>query len=189
MIDQTTAPSAMQPAASRYDGVTILLHWLTAILVVCLFGSALIWDELERGTWLRKGLQSLHISMGLLLAAVILLRIVWRLARADDLPPAATGLQHLASKAIHLLLYVLLVGQVALGFLFRWAQNEPFAFFGLFSVPRLIDIDPSLRHLIGTLHDYTAWTIIGIAALHAAAALGHHYVLKDRVLGRMVPGM
>ena len=61
-----------------YDGLAIALHWITALLVVTLFALAEIWGFLPRGTPLRHGMQSLHISLGVMLAAVFLLRLVWR---------------------------------------------------------------------------------------------------------------
>ena len=77
---------------TRYDTPTILLHWLTALLVVGLFALAEIWDALPR-TPARKLLQSLHVSFGLLFAAVLVARIVWRLTAGGVCRgrPAASG--------------------------------------------------------------------------------------------------
>lgn len=171
----------------HYDHATIAFHWLTALLVVGLFASAQVWKWVERGSWLRKDLQSIHISFGILLAAIIILRIVWRMANRGDLPPATTGLQEIAAKLVHVALYVLLCLQVVLGFLFRWAQGEPFAFFGLFPIPHLFAVDPAMRSNFGEMHNVVAWAIIVLAGLHAIAALFHHYILHDRVLIRMRP--
>ncbi|MBA8880653.1 cytochrome b [Phyllobacterium myrsinacearum] len=180
--------TSITPAARlHYDHATIAFHWLTALLVIALFGSAEIWKQLERGTWLRKDLQSVHISLGILLAVTIILRVIWRTVRRGDLPPATTGLQEIAARLVHVALYVLLCLQVILGFLFRWAQGEPFEFFGLFPIPHLFTVDPALRSTFGELHNLVGWTIIVVAALHAIAALIHHYVLNDHVLVRMRP--
>jgi cytochrome b561 len=175
--------------ASHYDPVTIALHWTTAILVLAQFGSAHIWELLQKGTPWRIGLISTHAALGIILAAVIALRICWRLMNRGKLPPAVSGLQHLAASAVHGLLYVLLVTQVTLGFLLGWSAGNALRFFTLFSIPPLAVVPPDMRHLVGELHNYTAWTIIGFAFVHAAAALMHHYVLKDRVLHRMIPGV
>lgn len=172
--------------ASRYDRTTITLHWLTAGLVVTLFLLAEGWGFVPRD--IRKAGQSLHISLGILLAAVLVARLAWRGSAGRRLPPANTGLLHLAAKAAHHVLYLLLAAQVTLGFVFRWAQGEPFAFFGLFAVPPAFTPDPDLANRIGGLHNLVAWTIIVLAGLHAAAALIHHYVLRDGVLRRMLPG-
>ncbi|MFF7397388.1 cytochrome b [Achromobacter sp. NPDC008082] len=177
---------AATPAPAHYDRMTITLHWLTAVLVVGLFALAEIWSFLPRGTPTRKLLQSLHISFGLAFAAVFVVRVVWRLSRGRRLPRAASGLLGVASTGVHGLLYLLMATQIVLGFLFRWAQGEPFAFFGLFNVPTLIAIDHEQRRFIGGLHDTVAWIIIVLALLHALAALFHHYFLRDGVLRRML---
>ncbi|MGV2862172.1 cytochrome b [Achromobacter sp. AGC39] len=183
----TTSPlQANYSGQSHYDRTSIALHWLTALLVVGLFALAEIWSFLPRGTPTRRLLQSLHLSFGLLFTAVFVLRVVWRSTGGRRLAPAATGLMGLASTGVHGLLYLLMAAQIVLGFLFRWAQGEPFAFFGLFDVPRWIAIDRDQRHFIGGLHDTVAWTIIVLALVHALAALVHHYALHDGVLRRML---
>ncbi len=173
---------------SRYDGMTIALHWATAALVVAQFASAHIWEQLQRGTPWRLGLISTHAAFGILLAAVLILRIVWRSMQRGRLPPVVTGLQHLAASAVHLLLYGLLILQVTLGFVLGWSAGQPLRFFTLFAIPPMIVLPPELRHTAGALHDDTAWVIIAVAGFHAAAALMHHYVFRDDVLRRMMSG-
>ncbi|MEI9986240.1 MAG: cytochrome b [Aliidongia sp.] len=172
----------------RYDRVTIALHWLTAVLVIVLFALAEIWGYLPRGTPLRRGFQALHISLGILLALVFVARLAWRLTQGRSLPAATTGLQNLAATAANWALYLLLAAQIGLGFLFRWAQGEPFLFFGLFSIPSPMTADRPTAHSFGELHNTIAWVIIVLAGCHAAAALLHHYVLRDGLLRRMLPG-
>ena len=183
----TTPISFAAPTGpAHYDRITIAFHWLTALLVVGLFALAEIWGFLPRGTPTRRLLQHLHISFGLLFAAVFVLRAVWRLTAGRRLPPPSRGWLRLASTGVHGLLYLLMATQIVLGFLFRWAQGEPFAFFGLFDVPTLIAIDHEQRRFIGGLHNTVAWCIIALALLHALAGLFHHYVLRDGVLRRML---
>lgn len=182
----TTRTSSDAATPSRYDGTTIALHWLTAVLVVVLFALAMVWDAFSRDT--RLALHSLHISLGIVLAVVLVLRLGWRMTRGRHLPLAVEGLQGLAAKAMHHLLYVLLVAQVALGLAWRWAQAEPFEFFGLFPLRLASERNPTLSHTFGNLHDVIGWTIIVLAGMHAAVALFHHYVVKDGVLKRMLAG-
>ncbi|MFC5582784.1 cytochrome b [Rhodanobacter terrae] len=173
-------------AGPRYDRTTIALHWLTALLVVALFALAEIWDFLPRGAPLKTQLHSLHISLGIVLAVVIAMRLGWRAARGRRLPAVGAGLQAWAAKAMHYALYLLLVVQIVLGFAWRWAQAESFQFFWLFPLRFSTVRDATLAHTLGNLHDITAWTIMVLAGLHAAVALMHHYVLKDGVLKRML---
>lgn len=171
----------------RYDHATLFFHWLTAALVIALFASAQVWGFLAKGTPLRHNLQALHISMGILLAVAIVGRLLWRLTQGRRLE-ALPGMAGLAAKAGHILLYALLLAQIVLGFMFRWAQGEAFDFFGLFSVPALMAPNPEWRHTLGGLHENVAWALIILSGLHAVVALAHHWWLKDGVLLRMLPG-
>lgn len=180
------------PLRQRYDAFALTLHWITAASVIFLFASAHIWELLARGTPLRKGLQSVHISCGILLALVMIVRPLWRIysqrqARYAMPPAAGSRPTRILAHAMHGALYLLLFAQISLGFLFRWAQQEPFSFFGLFDIPTWISVDPALRHQIGGWHDNVAWALIILACAHALAALFHHYVLRDNVLRRMLP--
>lgn len=182
----TSSTVAAPAAVNRYDRTTIVLHWLTALLVLVIFALAILWDFLPHDA--RKQMQSLHISLGLLLAAVLVLRLAWRATRGRRLPMAVAGLQGKAAKAMHYLLYLLLAVQVVLGIAWRWAQAESFQFFGLFPLRFAAVRNGPLAHTFGNLHDIIGWTIVILAGLHAAVALVHHYVLKDGVLQRMTGG-
>jgi cytochrome b561 len=86
------------------------------------------------------------------------------------------------------LLYLLLLAEAGLGFAFRWGAGRPMEFFGLGIPPLIGEIARPLRRELREFHEWIGWAIMVIALLHAAAALYHHYVLKDRVLERMLPG-
>ena len=171
---------------TNYDNVAITLHWLTALLVVVQFALAVTWDEFPRDT--RENLQGLHVSLGVLLTAVVVARIAWRLMPGHQRPAIVSGWVKLASQAVHYLLYVLLVVQAGLGFAWRWGQGHDVAFFGLFAIPGPYGaLARPTRHLLAEFHEKVGWAIVIIAFGHALAALYHHYRLHDRVLGRMFP--
>ena len=86
-----------------------------------------------------------------------------------------------------MILYGLLVAEVVSGFVLRWLQGEPFQFFALFSMPALMAPDRALASQFEQIHNWIGWAIVVLSAGHAIAALVHHYVLKDQVLGRMLP--
>ena len=182
-------PTARTPTPGRehYDHATLFLHWLTAALVVALFATAQVWSFLAKGTPLRHTLQALHVSMGILLAVAIIGRLLWRLTQGRRLA-RLPGLAGMVAQAGHGLLYALLLAQIALGFMFRWAQGETFDFFGLFAVPALMAPNPQWRHTLGGLHENVAWALVILSGLHACVALAHHWWLKDGVLLRMLPG-
>jgi len=190
MDDRTGFDVATRIAAgddgTTYDGVAITLHWATALLVVIQFALGETWDWFAKPT--RETMQSVHVSFGMLLAALIVARLVWRWIPGHQLSPLEAGWIKIASKSLHYLLYVLLVTQAATGFAWRWAQGHAVEFFGLFGIPGPYGAaDKATRHLLHDVHGKVGWAIIILALGHALAALYHHYVRKDRVLGRMLP--
>jgi len=169
-----------------YDDVAVGLHWATAILVLIQFLLGVTWDYFPDP--MVGEMQTLHISLGVALTAVIIARIVWQLTPGHQRPSIVGGWVRLASKGVHYLLYLLLVVQAGLGFAWRWAQGHSVSFFGLFAIPGPFGkLERPTRHLISEFHEYIAWAIVIIAFGHALAALYHHYKLHDRVLGRMMP--
>lgn len=187
------AETSQRVTRQRYDAFTLILHWVTAGSVIFLFASAHIWELLERGTPMRKGLQAAHISCGILLALVMIVRPLWRLLSQRSsrylMPPVeGSRLAMLLAHGMHGALYLLLFAQIALGFLFRWSQQEPFRFFGLFDLSGWVTVTPTLRHTLAQWHGNVAWSLIALALAHALAALFHHYLLRDGVLRRMLPG-
>lgn len=167
-----------------YGRVAIALHWTTALLVLIQFVNAELWDYWAKPT--QESLQSIHVSLGVLLAAVIVIRLIWRWAHA--VPSIETGWVRTLSVAVHYVLYILLAAQAASGFAWRWAQGHPVGFFGLFGIPGPYGaLDRATRHQLHDIHTWIGWTIVILAAGHAAAALYHHYALHDRILGRMLP--
>lgn len=171
--------------APCYDRTSVLLHWATAILVLTQFSLANVWEQLQRGSPPRLELIAIHVSLGMSLAVVLVVRLVWRLARGRRLPPAVSGLQRVAADGAHFLLYGLLLLQVMLGFALGWGSGNGMSFFGLFSLPSMLTIPAEWRHAIVATHNFNAWAIITIAGVHAAAALLHHYAFHDNVLRRM----
>jgi cytochrome b561 len=175
-------------APVRYDGVTIAFHWATAILVLALFASILTADYAPRDWHWHHTLENFHVGLGILFAAVLIGRLGWRITLGRILPAADHGIQDIAAKTVHVALYGLLLLQMSLGFLTRWFQGEEFSFFGLFTMPPLFPVDRDFGELLESIHNYVAWIIIFLAAGHAVAALGHHFITGDGVLRRMLPG-
>jgi cytochrome b561 len=170
---------------TRYDNVAIALHWATAILVMLQFGLSQLWGFFDRPEC--HLMIVTHMSCGIMLGAIMIARIAWRLTPGHRLAPPTTGVFELAAQVMHFVLYVLLTSEAVLGFTLRWSGNEDMSFFGLLIPPPFAPFSKPAHHLIGTLHAFTGWTIVILATGHAAAALVHHYVLRDNVLRRMLP--
>jgi cytochrome b561 len=171
--------------AVRHDGMTIALHWATAFLVVLLWGIAQTIDVFEAGD-ARVLVRSTHILVGIALTGIVAARLIWRLKHRYTVSPANAGLAGLISKVTHLSLYGLLAATLLLGLLNVWVRGD-----NIFLIIQIPQFDPgnrALRHQIGDLHGLAANAILIVAGGHALAALFHHYVLRDGVLLRILPG-
>lgn len=170
----------------KYDKRTIALHWISAALIIGLWIVGQCIDFFPRGV-ARDTVRSLHITFGVLLGAVLVMRLMWRLRGGTKLANAASGYLGSAAVAVHYLLYVLIAAVVVIGAWCVWVRGD--TLFHLFTVPAFDPGNKQLRHDAVELHELAANILLAVAALHAAAALWHHWVRKDNVLRRMWPGV
>jgi cytochrome b561 len=169
----------------RYDGVAVGLHWTTAVLVLLQFGLAETWSWFPRPTLHLMFMA--HMSFGILLAAVVAGRIVWRLMPVRPPLPAAAGLAEFAATIVHGLLYAMLTLQVLLGFVLRWSDHEAMNFFGLLIPPMIPTVPAPAHEVMADVHHWAGWAMVMLAGGHAATALYHHFVARDLILTRMAP--
>jgi cytochrome b561 len=172
-------------APERYDRATLTLHWITALLVIEQWVGAHLINDFAKG-FPRDAARSVHISFGLILGVVLIARIFWRGTQGRKLPPADRGFLQVIAKGTHYLLYALLVTIVPVGMFLVWVQGD--SYFDLFKVPTFEGATQLLRHNVGQTHVWLANTILIVAGFHALAALFHHFVWRDDILRRMLPG-
>ena len=175
--------TATEPTA-RYDNVSIRLHWLTAGLIILLWIIAQVIDDFARGTP-RIMARSVHITLGVTLAVVIVARLLWRASPRRRAPIAVAGMFGGAARIVHYGLYALVIGAVVLGVTNVWVRGDHI--FELFAVPKLLPGHPEVKKTVETLHEWFGNALLIVAAVHASAALFHRLVLKDDVLQRMLP--
>ncbi len=180
MSDTATLP----PRTFRYDSLTIALHWLIAIVVTAQWVSGQVIDFFPRDGG-RVEMRSAHIVLGLALLGLVLLRLLWRKTPWGGRQPPRAGLGDLAARGVQLLLVLLLGVNILFG-LFNVAVRGD-AIFTWVKVPPLGGGVPGLRDFVGELHAWGGNLILAVVGLHAAAALVHHYLLRDTVLARMLP--
>jgi cytochrome b561 len=176
-----------QPAKTQglgHDPMTIALHWSSAVLVGVLWFIGQTVDVFPNGP-LRIDYRSLHIVFGVALALVLIARLAWRLTRGGMLPPLDHGILLAVARVTHWLLYALLVVAIGFGFANVWVRGD--SIFNLFRIPAYDPGNRALMHLIGGRHALFANAVLIVAGVHAAAALFHHYILRDATLRRMLP--
>ncbi|MGA7675594.1 MAG: cytochrome b [Rhizomicrobium sp.] len=185
-------------APLRYGTVAMSLHWLIAAAVIANLCIGLYMADLPRADPSKFELIALHKSIGLTVLALSVLRVVWRLVNPVPLPPPGLApWLKFAGRAVHFLLYFLIVAIPLAGWLMVsvGSMGHPTPVFGLFgwpSFPILADMPRAAGHpyheAFETIHVWLAWSAIVLIPLHVGAALYHQFVRRDDVLARMVPG-
>ncbi|CAN7414778.1 cytochrome b [Pseudomonas sp. LjRoot71] len=173
-------------SSSHYGLVSILLHWLVALAVFGLFGLGYWMVGLDYYSGWYKTAPDLHKSIGLLLFAVMLVRVLWRWVSPAPASLSNHGrLTRLGSKLGHGFLYLGLFVLMISGYLISTADGRGIEVFGLFEVPASLTSIPDQEDVAGLVHEYLAWALVIFAGVHALAALKHHVIDRDRTLLRM----
>jgi len=165
----------------RYDRTTIVLHWLTTVLVVGLWIVGQTADYLPEDSLIQNIVWSSHVTTGFALATILIFRIFWRSTAGADLPAADSGALHALAKATHYLLYALLVITISLGIANAFIRG--YDLFHLFKLPQLGVKD--WKKPVTHWHELAANLVLIVAGFHTAAALVHHYLWRDNLISRM----
>ena len=170
-----------------YSRIAKLLHWLVAICVLSTIPVAFWMNNASPGP-LQDNLFNLHKSIGMLILALMLLRVTYRLtAGAPAAEPSLAPWQRSFSSTVHTLLYVLLVAMPIVGYTANSAYGASTPFFGLFDLPPIVGKNEALSEQLFKYHRWTGWAVAVLAAMHIGAALQHHFIHRDGVLRRMLP--
>ena len=179
---------AMPGAGSGYTGTAKILHWTIVALLIAQFIFAWTMPHIGRNTPVTT-LISLHFTFGIIILAVAVGRLVWRVTQGEPVPEA--GLppwQEKSASIVHWALYVLLLMVPILGWLNASYRGMPVEMFGL-ELPKLLATRAPGWGWTGDVHGLLAnYAMLGLVGLHVLAALYHHFVRHDGVLRRMLPG-
>jgi cytochrome b561 len=170
-----------------YGLVAIVLHWSMAAVIVGLFALGLWMVELTYyDPWYREATE-IHKSAGVVLFLALILRLLWRWSNPRPTPESGLApWERKASRAAHVAFYVLLFAVMTSGYLISTADGRPIDVFGWFAVPATLSGLPGQADIAGDVHLALAITLIALAAVHAAGALKHHFLDRDRTLVRML---
>lgn len=172
---------------TRWGAPSQLLHWLTAALIAVQITLGLI------GTALPLGMEKLatlarHKSVGITILTLTLIRLLWRApGPAPALPNTLKPYERRLAGLTHAALYALLIVLPLTGWVMSSARGFPVSWFNLVQLPNLAPRSTALYHDMVRVHVLLAITLGLILTLHIAAALKHHFVLKDDTLRRMLP--
>ena len=176
----------MSGSEARYTRTAVALHWLVAALVIVQVGWGFWMQGIARQpVGPRVDAFNVHKSMGMVILALMLVRIAWRAAHRPPALPPMPRWQHVAARASHALLYAALVAQPVIGYLGSAWSGFPVRLFGV-ALPAWSAGDPALKDAMSTAHLVVGCVLIAAIVLHVGAAL-RHAVARDGVVSRILP--
>ncbi len=177
----------MNTVTTRYSTVGLILHWLTAILVVIAFIYGPGGSEARVYAAGRDADRQLHETLGMIVLVLAVLRILWRANAVVPQEPPAARWMTLSAKIVQRGLYVLLLAVPLTAIAGAWLTGHPLTLLGGINLNSLVSESHSVGASIAELHGWLGDVILWLAGLHAVAALYHHLILKDGVLASMMP--
>ncbi|MBI5593616.1 MAG: cytochrome b [Deltaproteobacteria bacterium] len=170
-----------------YGLIARLFHWIIFLMVIGVIMGGDIAADMPAGPG-KAVILGLHKSFGFTILVLVVLRLLWRLTNPRPRDLGASRFQNKLGHAMHFFLYILLLSQPTIGILMSQAFGHPVYPFDLFEVPTFVNENIRLGKILLEIHE-TLWIVLAISVgIHAAAALKHHFIEKNRTLMRMIRG-
>jgi len=174
----------------QYRPSMIALHWVIAFGIFTAFGVGLYMTDIPGITPAKIRLINWHKWLGVTLFLLVSLRMFIKLSNKSPKYPAHWGHRSIfLAKTGHIALYLMMFAVPVLGYLNSLAAGYPVVWFGVIPLPVVIGKDAHLKELFHELHEWFAWGLMTLVAGHVLMALKHHYLNREGILGRMIPGM
>ena len=176
----------MRSTSSRYGAVAQAFHWLTVILVLTAYVLSK-GDRYSLYSAAADGVRRIHETLGVLVFIVVVLRLLWRLIDSTPAKQPMSRWIAAAAKLVQFALYALLIAIPATAVFGTWLEGIPVTLLG-FDIALQIAQEHGLGQLIMEIHITLGNAILWVAGVHAAAAVFHHFYLRDQVFQSMAPG-
>lgn len=169
---------------TRYSKVAITLHWLMAVMIIGNLAGGFLHDFVPRENGQRALVMGLHRGFGLMVIALTLARLGWRLANPPPaLPKYFTPGERLLAKLGHWGFYVLMLALPFSGWIMADRNDRPLTAFGM-DVPKL-GVDKAIAGSAHELHETLGWVMLALLGLHIAGIIKHLVLDRDNLMPRM----
>ncbi|MCU6432445.1 cytochrome b [Undibacterium sp. Jales W-56] len=176
------------PTPQRYPLTSIVFHWLIALLIVAAFTLGTIMTDMKISPT-KLQYYSWHKWLGVTVLGLVALRLLSRLlSQAPAYPDSMPRWQKKAAALTHGALYLLMFAVPLSGYFYTSAAGYPVVYLGLVQLPTIIGPSPELKPVLKELHELLTNVLLALVILHVVAALKHHFIDKDGLLQRMLPG-
>lgn len=168
-----------------YGIITILIHWLFAFSIIGMFGLGYWMIDLDYYSEYYKSAPNFHKSVGMILFFLLFFRIFWK---AINISPKGIGKNYeiALAKIGHYTMYLLMVIIFASGYFISTSDGRGIEIFNIFTIPSMGEFINNQESIMGKIHFYSTYTLIGFVFIHALAACRHHFYNKDETLKRII---
>ncbi|MBV9825004.1 MAG: cytochrome b [Alphaproteobacteria bacterium] len=170
----------------HYGTVAKLFHWVIVALLTVQLPLGWLMPDIHRDMQPGQAM-SLHISIGLTVLILIVVRFGWRLTHPVAPESNLPGWQRISSELVHWLLYLVVFLTTMTGWIFASMRGWSLSLFGIIPLPGLVGQGSQFGRAVGGYHHSLPWVLVGLIALHVAAALVHLFYYRDGVMRRMLP--
>ena len=169
-------------APKRYHPAHVAIHWLMALLVFMMLGvGKFMMPGISPEDPQKPMMLQVHAYIGGAIAVLLIVRLVMRFTTKQPAPAdAGNAFLNFLAKAVHFLLYFILVGMAISGLGLFQLANLPAVFSGAAPYPSNF-----FDYLPRGGHGLFSWILLGLVALHFGAAMFHQFIKKDNLLSRM----
>jgi cytochrome b561 len=171
----------------QYGTPAKVLHWLVVALLAVQFPIGWFMPDVHDGPPGRA--MTFHISFGMTILALIVLRFVWRITHRVAPESSLPTWQRISSEAVHWLLYALVLATTMTGWVFASFRGWSVSYFYLVPLPMLAAKNNVAIHQIDGWHQVAEWALLIAIGVHVAAALAHIFIYRDRIVQRMLPSL
>jgi cytochrome b561 len=176
----------LRDTRSNYGLVTIGLHWFMLLLIVAVYSCMEFREIFPKGSDPREAMKTLHFMLGLSVLLLVSIRILVRLtSQTPAIEPNPPEWQMQLARLGHFALYFFMLAMPLLGWLILSLEGKPIPFYG-WELPPLVNADKGSVEWVEEIHETVGLIGYYLIGLHAAAALLHHYFLRDNTLHRML---
>lgn len=181
---------ALRSTKQHWGSVTRALHWVIAAIVLGMIAAGLYAGSIDintaQGETLYYTIIDVHKSFGILLIALVLFRVLWRLSERTPILPANVPMWEVVlARGSQLLIYAGLIAIPIAGFFWATAYGEPLRFFGA-KLPTVVHLRDGQATQAHHFHIIAAFVLLGVVGVHVAGALKNHFVSRNDVLRKML---
>lgn len=175
------------PAEQLHYGPTAkFFHWSIVALLTVQLPLGWLMPDIRRGM-IPGSAMSLHISIGMTVLVLIVLRLLWRLAHPVAPETNLPAWQRVSSELVHWLLYLAVLLTTLSGWFFASMRGWTIYLWGVLPLPRLVAEGSPFGRTLGGWHEFLTWVLLVLIGIHVAAAFVHLLVYRDGVMRRMLP--